>query len=249
MHLLGLDFEPRIPRLSDRRLYAFEPARHYGRLAPLFGQRLDRNLIAAHWGEIGRVVEALRNRTVVPPPPHPEEAVGLPPAELARRGPARGRARRAHAVHPTLVQGPRAPPVRHRRAQQGRGPQQSRARRGPASARPRQATAASRTSRSAPPPSTSSPRPSSCSTAATSAAPWSSCGAAAAGSATPSSRNSHRSGGTTSTSPATPSGPKRSRWTKRASCRSRSVAEAEPLRPYLESKSESCTGASSALGD
>jgi TnpA family transposase len=25
MHLLGLDFEPRIPRLSDRRLYAFEP--------------------------------------------------------------------------------------------------------------------------------------------------------------------------------------------------------------------------------
>jgi hypothetical protein len=25
MHLLGLDFESRIPRLSDRRLYAFEP--------------------------------------------------------------------------------------------------------------------------------------------------------------------------------------------------------------------------------
>ena len=66
MHLLGLDFEPRIPRLSDRRLYAFEPARRYGRLAPLFGQRLDRDLIAAHWDEIGRVVEAPRNRTVVP---------------------------------------------------------------------------------------------------------------------------------------------------------------------------------------
>ena len=66
MHLLGLDFEPRIPRLSDRRLYAFEPARRYGRLAPLFGQRLDRELIAGHWEEIGRVVEALRSRTVMP---------------------------------------------------------------------------------------------------------------------------------------------------------------------------------------
>jgi TnpA family transposase len=66
MHLLGLDFEPRIPRLSDRRLYAFEPARRYGRLAPLFGQRLDRDLIAGHWDEIGRVVEALRSRTVTP---------------------------------------------------------------------------------------------------------------------------------------------------------------------------------------
>ena len=66
MHLLGLDFEPRIPRLSDRRLYAFEPARRYGRLAPLFGQRLDRALIASHWDEIGCVVEALRSRTVTP---------------------------------------------------------------------------------------------------------------------------------------------------------------------------------------
>jgi TnpA family transposase len=37
MHLLGLDFEPRLPRLSDRRLYAFEPRARYGRLAPLFG--------------------------------------------------------------------------------------------------------------------------------------------------------------------------------------------------------------------
>ena len=65
-HLLGFDFEPRIPRLSDRRLYAFEPARRYGRLAPLFGHRLDRELIAGHWDEIGRVVEALRSRMVTP---------------------------------------------------------------------------------------------------------------------------------------------------------------------------------------
>src|SRR3546814_19087075 len=38
MHLLGLNFEPRIPRLSDRRRYAFEPPARYGKLAPLFGQ-------------------------------------------------------------------------------------------------------------------------------------------------------------------------------------------------------------------
>ena len=66
MHLLGLSFEPRIPRLSDRRLYAFEPPRHYGRLAPLFGRRLDRDLIAGHWDEIGQVVRAVRERTVTP---------------------------------------------------------------------------------------------------------------------------------------------------------------------------------------
>lgn len=30
MHLLGLSFEPRIPRLSDRKLYAFEPKARYG---------------------------------------------------------------------------------------------------------------------------------------------------------------------------------------------------------------------------
>lgn len=65
-HLLGLDFEPRIPRLSDRRLYAFESPARYGALAPLFGQRLNRELIATYWEEIGRVVEAIRNRTVTP---------------------------------------------------------------------------------------------------------------------------------------------------------------------------------------
>jgi TnpA family transposase len=66
MHLLGLDFEPRIPRLSDRRLYGFEPAKRYGRLASLFGRRLDRDLIVAHWSEITQVIGAMRNRTVTP---------------------------------------------------------------------------------------------------------------------------------------------------------------------------------------
>lgn len=66
MHLLGLDFEPRIPRLSDRRLYAFEPSKRYGRLAPLFGHRLNRDLIVSHWPDIQRVIGAMRDRTVTP---------------------------------------------------------------------------------------------------------------------------------------------------------------------------------------
>ena len=66
MHLLGLDFEPRIPRLSDRRLYAFEPPKRYGRLAPLFGHRLNHDLIVSHWPDIERVIGAMRDRTVTP---------------------------------------------------------------------------------------------------------------------------------------------------------------------------------------
>ena len=66
MHLLGLDFEPRIPRLSDRRLYAFEPPKRYGRLAPLFGHKLNRDLIISHWPDIERVIGAMRDRTVTP---------------------------------------------------------------------------------------------------------------------------------------------------------------------------------------
>lgn len=66
MHLLGLDFEPRIPRLSDRRLYAFEPSRRYGRSAPLFGHRLNRELITSHWSDAERVIDVLRSRTVTP---------------------------------------------------------------------------------------------------------------------------------------------------------------------------------------
>ena len=66
MHLLGLNFEPRIPRLSDRRLYAFEPRARYGRLAPLFGHRLNAALIREHWDDISLLIEAMRNRTVTP---------------------------------------------------------------------------------------------------------------------------------------------------------------------------------------
>lgn len=66
MHLLGLSFEPRIPRLSDRKLYAFEPRAKYGPLAPLFGNRLNSQLIRTHWDEIQRVIHALRHKVVTP---------------------------------------------------------------------------------------------------------------------------------------------------------------------------------------
>ncbi len=50
----------------DRRLYACEPRAQYGQLAPLFGQRLDPDLIRTHWDDIGRVVAALKGRAVTP---------------------------------------------------------------------------------------------------------------------------------------------------------------------------------------
>lgn len=64
--LRDLRFEPRVPRLSDRRLYAFEPAKRYGALSPLFGRRLNRDLITSHWSDIHRVTDAIGARTVVP---------------------------------------------------------------------------------------------------------------------------------------------------------------------------------------
>lgn len=64
--LKGLQFEPRIPRLSDRRLYAFESAKRYGPLAPLFGHRLNRDLIISHWSDVHRVTDAIGARTVTP---------------------------------------------------------------------------------------------------------------------------------------------------------------------------------------
>lgn len=65
--LLGHSFEPRIPRLSDRKLYAFEPNSSYRCLPPLFGHRLDARLIVAHADEIGKVVRALADKVVTRP--------------------------------------------------------------------------------------------------------------------------------------------------------------------------------------
>jgi TnpA family transposase len=53
-------------RLADRRLYGFESAKRYGALAPLFGHRLNRDLITSHWSDVHRVASAIGARTGVP---------------------------------------------------------------------------------------------------------------------------------------------------------------------------------------
>ena len=129
---------------------AFEPARRHGRLAPLFGQRLDREPIAAHRSEIGRAVEAPRSRTATPSLVLREPSADLRQNSLAAALREVGRAPRTLST-PRRSQGARASPARHRRARRRRGPRRPRARRGPPPARPRRATAASRTSGPAPP--------------------------------------------------------------------------------------------------
>ncbi|HET6522122.1 MAG TPA: Tn3 family transposase [Geminicoccaceae bacterium] len=62
--LLGYRFTPRIPRLDDRRLYAFEPRAAYGAAAPLIGERLDPDLIRGQWGELLRLAASVRTGTV-----------------------------------------------------------------------------------------------------------------------------------------------------------------------------------------
>jgi TnpA family transposase len=118
MHLLGLDFEPRIPRLSDGRLYAFEPRSRYGHLAPLFGQRLDADLIRAHWGDIGRVISAMRDRTVTPSLIL-KKLSAYRQQKHARRGASRNWSSPADPVHRPLVRRSRAAadgPVQHHAA-------------------------------------------------------------------------------------------------------------------------------------
>ena len=118
MHLLGLSFEPRIPRLSDRRLYAFEPRARYGRLAPLFGHRLDANLIREHWTDISPLVEAMRDKIVTPSTILKKLSAFRQQNTLAASA-ARDWPRRAHAVHAAVVRGPSTSPPGHGRAQQG----------------------------------------------------------------------------------------------------------------------------------
>ena len=63
-HGLGFAFVPRIPDLDGRCLYGFAPARHYGVLQSVMGERLDAGLIRRHWDDILRLLTSLRTRTV-----------------------------------------------------------------------------------------------------------------------------------------------------------------------------------------
>lgn len=60
----GFAFVPRIPDLDGHCLYWFVPARHYGVLHAVMGERLDAGLIRRHWDDILRLLTSLRTRTV-----------------------------------------------------------------------------------------------------------------------------------------------------------------------------------------
>lgn len=63
-HALGFAFVPRIPDLDGRCLYGFRPGKHYGILQNAMGDRIDADLIRAHWDDILRLMTSLRTRTV-----------------------------------------------------------------------------------------------------------------------------------------------------------------------------------------
>ena len=63
-HALGFAFVPRIPDLDGRCLYGFGPGKQYGTLQNVMGDRIDADLIRAHWDEILRLMTSLRTRTV-----------------------------------------------------------------------------------------------------------------------------------------------------------------------------------------
>lgn len=63
-HPLGFAFVPRIPDLDGRCLYGFGPAKQYGILQNVMGDRIDADLIRNHWDDILRLMTSLRTRTV-----------------------------------------------------------------------------------------------------------------------------------------------------------------------------------------
>jgi TnpA family transposase len=60
----GFAFVPRIPDLDGRCLYGFGSAKQYGILQNVMGDRIDADLIRAHWDDILRIMTSLRTRTV-----------------------------------------------------------------------------------------------------------------------------------------------------------------------------------------
>lgn len=65
-HFSELEFEPRLPHLSDRKLYAFELRAHYGRLAPCSGSGSATISLPRAGTAWAGVMAALRNRRVAP---------------------------------------------------------------------------------------------------------------------------------------------------------------------------------------
>ena len=59
-HLLGFYFAPRIPNLSERRLYTFGPKSTWPVFEPFIAGRVDEKLIAAHWNDVLRLATSVR---------------------------------------------------------------------------------------------------------------------------------------------------------------------------------------------
>nr|WP_327785667.1 Tn3 family transposase [Agrobacterium vitis] len=53
-----------MPDLDGRCLYGFGPGKQYGILQNVMGDRIDADLIRAHWDDILRLITSLRTRTV-----------------------------------------------------------------------------------------------------------------------------------------------------------------------------------------
>src|SRR5262249_60746922 len=59
-HLLGFRFAPRIPNLTERRLYTFGRAGAWPVFEPFIAGRIDENLITAHWDDVLRLATSVR---------------------------------------------------------------------------------------------------------------------------------------------------------------------------------------------
>lgn len=63
-HMLGFAFLPRIPDLDGRCLYGIAPAKQYGLLENVIGERIDVDLIRTHWDDMLRLATSIRTRAV-----------------------------------------------------------------------------------------------------------------------------------------------------------------------------------------
>jgi len=59
-YLLGFYFAPRIPNLTERRLYTFGRAGAWPVFEPFIAGRIDETLITAHWDDVSRLATSVR---------------------------------------------------------------------------------------------------------------------------------------------------------------------------------------------
>jgi TnpA family transposase len=64
MHLLGFRFAPRIPNLTERKLYIFGKADTWPMLAPFIAGKVNETLVEAHWDNLLRLAASVRTGVV-----------------------------------------------------------------------------------------------------------------------------------------------------------------------------------------